>query len=121
MTPSLKISGIRFHAFHGCLEEESRIGNEYTVDVEFDTNIARACTHDSLADTIDYVAVHSIVEKEMKVRSKLIEHVALRILQALRQSFPACREIKVHLTKHRPPINGGYLGSATVSLSSNDF
>ena len=28
----LKISDIRIHAFHGCLEEEARIGTEFVVD-----------------------------------------------------------------------------------------
>jgi dihydroneopterin aldolase len=121
MTPSLRISGIRCYAFHGCLEEEARIGTEFTIDVEFDADITKSCNEDTLADTIDYVTVHQLIVKEMAVRSKLIEHVAGRILKALVTAFPAAREIRVHVTKHRPPVNGGYLGSATVSLSSVDY
>ena len=117
----LKISDIRIHAFHGCLEEEARIGTEFVVDVDFESDITAACEHDLLSETIDYVTVHSVVAHEMAIRSRLIEHVALRILRALVKTFPQCTEIKVRLTKLRPPINGGYLGKASVELSSKDF
>lgn len=118
---TLSVSGIRCFGRHGCLDEEAKIGSEYTVDVEFAANITKACTDDTLKDTIDYVTVHRIIIGEMAVRSKLIEHVAWRMVKALMTEFPGTTEIRVHLTKHRPPINNGYLGNAKVTVSSLDF
>jgi dihydroneopterin aldolase len=119
--PTLAVRGIRCHGFHGCLEEEARIGTDYSIDVEFVADISRACTHDTLEDTIDYVTVHDLVKREMAIRSKLIEHVAMRILTAQVAAFPSASEIRVHVTKHRPPINNGYMSAATVTVTSLDF
>ncbi|HEX5001570.1 MAG TPA: dihydroneopterin aldolase [Bacteroidia bacterium] len=115
---TITISDIRCRAFHGCLNEESRIGTDFTIDVEFTADTAVACEKDELSGTIDYVTVHRIVREQMAIRSKLIENVAARILQALKEAFPGATTIRLSVSKHRPPINNGYLGKATVTLFS---
>jgi dihydroneopterin aldolase len=42
----------------------------------------------------------------MAVRSKLIEHVTRRILEALKAEWPARYTWRVHLVKEHPPIPG---------------
>lgn len=102
----IEINGIRVFAYHGCLEEEGRIGGNYRVDVHVEGDLAKAEQSDSLADTIDYGRVTAIVKEQMAQRSKLIEHVARRILDALRTQWKADLSWKVRLTKERPPVNG---------------
>ncbi len=102
----IEVNGIKVHAYHGCLEEEARIGGEYVVDVSLYTNFSKAAETDDLEKTLDYVKVNDIVVKEMKVRSRLIEHVGNRILQELKREFAPLEKIQVRVTKVNPPING---------------
>jgi len=100
------IEGIKLYCFHGCLEEEARIGANYTVDVSMETNFKEATQTDDLSKTIDYVIVYDIVKKQMAIRSKLIEQVAQRIVDELKQTFPSLQHTEVRVTKINPPMNG---------------
>ena len=40
-----------------------------------------AAQSDELEDAVDYVTLNAIVKEEMSIRSKLLEHVAQRILR----------------------------------------
>lgn len=102
----IEVSGIRLYAYHGCLEEEARIGSEYLVDVNLWANLQQATDNDELGDTLDYVTVYRLVAEEMAVRSKLIEHVGGRILKRLFDSLPPLEQAEVRVTKCAPPING---------------
>ncbi len=94
------------YAYHGCLEEEARIGANYIVDVHMHTDFSKAAQSDELLETIDYCAVYELVKKEMKIRSKLIEHVAERIFNVLKAEFPALLYLHVKVIKLLPPMNG---------------
>ncbi len=112
----IEVNGIRVYAYHGCLEEEARIGGEYIVDVALHTNFHKAAESDELDKTLDYVKVNDIVVKEMKVRSKLIEHVGNRILEKLKREFAPLERVEVRVTKVNPPIDGS-VDNVRVRLS----
>lgn len=116
----IEVSGIRIYAFHGCLEEEAKIGGEYIVDVEIMTDFSRATSSDDLVDTIDYVHVNQIVKSEMAIRSKLIEHVGQRILSKLKTEIDHKAEYKVIIKKITPPINGN-VDYVSISIGTKDF
>lgn len=100
------VEGINVFAYHGCLEEEARIGTRYTVDVIMETDFSVAAKTDDLSKTIDYVIVYNIVKKQMAVRSKLIEQVAQRIVDELKEKFTTLKKVDLKVTKHNPPMNG---------------
>ena len=102
----IEVNGIRVFAYHGCLEEEARIGAFYTVDVWVDGDFSNAERTDELNATVDYGRVAAIVRDQMAVRSKLIEHVGRRILDALKVEWTSTLHWKVRVLKHRPPIHG---------------
>src|SRR5690554_7322138 len=91
MKHTIEVNGIKLYAFHGCLDEEGKIGGHYTVDVSITTDFTASFSSDELEDTIDYVAINSIVREEMAIRSKLIEHVGYRISQRLKQEIKGLR------------------------------
>ena len=115
MLTKISIEGIECYSHHGCLEEEARIGADYSVDVHIETNAELAILSDNLSGTIDYVVVNKIVRDQMAIRSQLIEHVAGRILMSLHKSFSGEMTIEVKVTKFNPPVNS-QLGSASVTL-----
>ncbi len=102
----IEVNGINVFAFHGCLAEEARIGGNYRVDVSVQGDFSTAELSDDLGSTVDYGRVTAIVKQQMAVRSALIEHVARRILDALKAEWGAEFIWRVRLVKERPPIQG---------------
>jgi dihydroneopterin aldolase len=106
MKHTIEVNGIKIYAFHGCLEEEGKIGGNYLVDVMLNTNFSLAAKNDDLTQTIDYVDINKIVCEEMAIRSKLIEHVGQRIIYRIKQEINNIDYLKIKVTKICPPING---------------
>lgn len=110
----IRLENIRLYAYHGCLEEEGKIGSDYRVDVKTKADLKHAALTDSLRDTIDYVHLHHIVKEEMAIRSKLLETVAQRIIARMLAELPIENAV-VKISKINPPI-GGDVRSVSVSL-----
>ena len=106
MKNTIHIDGINLYGFHGCLEEEGRVGGEYIVNVAMVVDFNEAAITDNLNLTIDYCTVFNICKQEMAIRSKLIEHVAKRIFDKMIQTFPQLIQTKVTVIKLLPPMNG---------------
>lgn len=106
MTHSINIEGIKLYGFHGCLEEEAKIGGDYIVDVYMTTDFSSAAKTDNLEETIDYCTVYGICKTEMAIRSKLIEQVCERIFQKTKLTLPSIKTLHVRVTKLVPPMNG---------------
>ncbi|WP_218597812.1 dihydroneopterin aldolase [Polaribacter sp. NJDZ03] len=102
----IQVNNIKLYAFHGCLDEEGKIGSEYSVDVEIKANLKKSSKTDELADTVDYVHLNRIVKEEMAIRSKLLEEVAQRILDRTFKEIPMVKKAKVAVAKINPPIGG---------------
>lgn len=115
MKHRINIEGIKLYAYHGCLDEEARIGSNYIIDVRFKTDFTEAGLNDDLSKTIDYCTVYEICKKEMSIRSKLIEQVGMRIHKKLKDEFPQAGEIHLILTKLQPPVNGD-VANASIEI-----
>lgn len=109
------INNIRCYANHGCLPHEAVIGGHYRIDIRIDADLSAAALSDDLSHTVDYCDVQRIVAREMMQRSKLIEHVAKRIGEALMKWLPRIDTVMVSLTKIAPPM-GGDVESVTVEM-----
>jgi dihydroneopterin aldolase len=113
----ITVQNIRVYAHHGCLKEETIIGSDYTVNVSVWADLSKASRSDSLSDTVDYVLINAIVQEEMKIPSKLLEHVADRILKRLFSEIDIVSKASVSVSKLNPPI-GGDVVEVTVCLQS---
>ena len=103
---TVEVEGIQCFSYHGCMGEEAVLGGKYIIDVSLKTDFSKAAATDELIDTIDYVRVEEIVEQEMSIRSKLIEHVGQRIVNKFKSEFPTLITAKVKVRKLNPPIQG---------------
>ena len=110
------LNGMQFYAFHGCFDEEQRIGTHFQVDVSFRTDTSVAQRTDNISDTVSYLDVYQRVKREMQSPSHLLEHVADRIGEALLAEFPAIEEVTVRVHKMNPPL-GGKLESVAVEIT----
>lgn len=100
------LENVRIYANHGCLDEEALIGSDYLIDLEVDADLMRSAVTDDLADTVDYVHLNNIIKEEVGKRSKLLEQVALRVLERIGIEIPMVRRAKIKLSKINPPIGG---------------
>ena len=112
------VNNIEVHANHGCLEEEAVIGGKYLIDAVFHVDVKEAALYDDLSMTIDYVEVTNIVRHEMAIRSKLVDALGCRILNALKARFTEAESIRIKLTKVAPPIPG-QVESVSIELRTH--
>ncbi|MDA7797416.1 dihydroneopterin aldolase [Flavobacteriaceae bacterium] len=100
------LKNIQLYAYHGCMDEEKKIGSDYVVNVVVDTDLSQSSKSDELKDTVDYVSLNAIVKEEMSVRAKLLEKVADRILKRILREHKEVTVVKVKVAKRNPPIGG---------------
>jgi dihydroneopterin aldolase len=112
---TIKLQNIRTFSFHGCLEEEGKIGSDYRVDLEVKTDLRKSSLTDELKDTVDYVLLNQIVVEEMDIRAKLLEHVAHRIITRIFKEIPSVSRIVLAVSKLNPPI-GGDVEAVTIEM-----
>lgn len=115
---TIRLKNIKIYAFHGCLIEESKIGSNYLVNISVKASLKTAAKSDDLVDTVDYVSLQEIVEIEMQQRSKLLEHVGQRIIDAVFHKIPLVTSVKVRVSKINPPI-GGDVEDVSVLMKSS--
>lgn len=115
MTVRIELETMKFYAWHGVSPQETRVGNTFVVNLILTAPLEKAVASDDLDDTINYAEVYEIVKSEMVIPSKLLEHVAGRILHALKRAFPQLLAVKLKLSKLNPPF-GGDVYSASVIL-----
>ena len=96
---------MRLHAFHGVLEQERRVGNDYVVNVSVDYPLHEACQSDDVRDTLNYAVLADIVKEQMNVPSSLLEHVAKRIADAVMTKFPLAETVTIDIRKVAPPMS----------------
>ena len=107
---------MRFYAHHGCFEEERAIGTYFRVDLSFTTDTSRAEVSDNIDDTVNYLEVYRVVKMQMEKPSHLLEHVARRIGDAVKEHFPAVESVTVKVSKLNPPL-GGQMDAVSVTLT----
>ena len=111
----IEIEGMHFYAYHGHFEAEQIVGNDFIVNLALKTNCNKAAVSDDLTDALNYQAVYTLVQKEMAIKSRLLEHVAKRILDSLFTNFSTIESVKIKVSKMNPPM-GGEIEKVSVSL-----
>ena len=101
----------------GAWPKKVLLGSEYRVDISVKTDLRNASVSDQLSDTVDYVHINHLVKEEMNIPSKLLEHVAKRIIDRILQELETVKKVEVSVSKINPPI-GGDVEMVTVVLSS---
>lgn len=105
------LEDVKIYAYHGVLPEENIIGTYYLLNVEIHTDLWKAAASDHLDDTISYADINEIIHDEMKIKSKLLEHAAGRIISKIHEKFPEISYIRLKITKTSPPMKGEMKGA----------
>jgi len=120
VTSSIELNDVRLYAYHGVLEQERRVGGEYSVSLRVHYNIYKAMESDDVADTLNYALLLDIVKEQMSQPSNLLEHVAGRIAKAVVSRFPQTEAVDVTVTKLNPPLGARCAGAAVTLHLIND-
>jgi dihydroneopterin aldolase len=111
-------SGLVFFGTHGVNPEETALGQRFSVDMTLRLDLETAGQSDDLADTVSYSAIYKLVRDEMEGEpSKLIEHLAARLLRAVLRFDTRILEAEVRVVKLSPPLKGNTTGQVGVSMS----
>ena len=103
-----------FHGRHGVSAAERSRPQRFWVDVELETNVARAGRSDRLEDTVDYRAVRSIAREVVEGEpAHLIEALADRIARRAVQ-VPGVKAVTVRVAKQ--PAGMRPLDAAAVQI-----
>ncbi|MBD8389434.1 dihydroneopterin aldolase [Dysgonomonas sp. BGC7] len=115
MKSYILLENLVFYANHGVFEQEKNVGNVYIVNLKLDVDLGKSCASDNLTDTVSYADVYADVKEQMMYPSNLLEHVAKRIVDCLKNKYPTIRTVEIKLSKRNPPM-GGQLDYASVLL-----
>ena len=100
------LSNIETHGYHGVFKEEQEKGNLFYTDVDVWFDSTQSVKTDKLEDTFDYQIIYDVVKAEMAKPSKLLEHLAGRIVHALAKTDKRIKKVQVKIAKSNPPIDG---------------
>jgi dihydroneopterin aldolase len=116
MKSRIQLSGMKFFSHHGFYEEEREKGSWFKVDIGFNCDASNAIDTDEIEGTVNYEEVYRIVQKEMEISAKLIEHVAGRIYHRLVKEVKGISQLTLTLYKLEAPL-GGPLDHVSITLS----
>ncbi|CDN32941.1 Dihydroneopterin aldolase [Mucinivorans hirudinis] len=118
MIAKITLENIELYAFHGCYEQEQRVGNRFRVDIYLTYDAEKAAKSDNVADTINYLRAYEIVREQMLITSHILENVVDRILTKLGEEFAEILRAEVRVAKLAPPL-GGHLQGVSVTMERN--
>ena len=116
----ISLRNVRFHAFHGVMPQERRVGADFLVNLRVGYPLEKAMQTDEVGDTLNYAALYAVVKAEMMQPSNLLEHVAGRIADAIVGHFPQVTSIDLELTKQNPPMGADCDGASVEIHLIND-
>ena len=114
------LRNVRLHAYHGVLEQERCVGNDYILSVRVGYDFSSALTSDDLSDTLNYASLYDFMVREMQEPSQLLEHVAGRIGQSIFKAFPQATSVWLSITKLNPPFGADCEGAGVEINLIND-
>ncbi|MBN2610519.1 MAG: dihydroneopterin aldolase [Bacteroidales bacterium] len=112
----IQLEDMEFFAYHGHYHEEQITGNKFIVNLTIDTGLEKAAKSDNLEDALNYQEAYNIVKQVMMKKSRLLENLASRILDALYERFGIINSATVKISKVNPPM-GGQIRCVSVTLS----
>lgn len=116
MRYEIRLTNCAFHARHGALAEEARLGQRFYVDVLLEVDGGDALLTDSIEGTVHYGEVFETIEGSVTgTRRDLIEAVAHDAARAVLDRFARVEAVTITVRKPSVPIVG-ILDEVSVTL-----
>ncbi len=106
MADLIEIKAIHSFGYHGVLEAENIAGQDFYVDVSLELDLTRASVTDDVSDTVNYAEITDLVIEEVTGdRVALIEKLAGRIADRIKDTYPQIASVAVTVHKPQAPVN----------------
>ena len=110
----IKLTNMVFFGTHGVNPEETVLGQRFGVNMSVWMDLGEAARTDDLDSTVSYAKLYKLARGEVEgTPSKLLEHLAGRIIARAFEHDPRIQRVRVEVSKPSPPIKG----STTVEVS----
>ncbi|GLK69934.1 dihydroneopterin aldolase [Ancylobacter dichloromethanicus] len=107
MSDRVFLRGVELHATHGLLEEEARLGQRFTVDIDWWLDAGDAAAHDNYGETVGYEKVFAVIhEVSSGRRFHILEAFAQTIAETVLARYPRIEKVRVEIHKPSAPIAG---------------
>ena len=99
MSDAIFITGLLVHAHHGVMRHETKVGQQFAID------LAEAGASDKLVDTVSYASIVEAATRAFTAKSfRLVEAAAQAIADEVLASFPRVASVRVTVHKPHAPI-----------------
>ena len=105
MSDGIFITGLLVHAHHGVMRHETKVGQQFAIDLELAIELAEAGASDKLVDTVSYASIVEAATRAFTAKSfRLVEAAAQAIADEVLASFPRVASVRVTVHKPHAPI-----------------
>jgi dihydroneopterin aldolase len=105
MSDAIFITGLLVHAHHGVMRHETKVGQQFAIDLELAIDLAEAGASDKLVDTVSYASIVEAATRAFTAKSfRLVEAAAQAIADEVLASFPRVATVRVTVHKPHAPI-----------------
>jgi 7,8-dihydroneopterin aldolase/epimerase/oxygenase len=105
MSDAIFITGLLIHAHHGVMRHETKVGQQFAIDLELAIDLAKAGASDKLIDTVSYSSIVEAATRAFTAMSfRLVEAAAQAIADEVLASFPPVAAVRVTVHKPHAPI-----------------
>lgn len=105
MKTKIGVAGAEFYSYHGFYPEENRMGHSFIVDAEVMLDLSHSDS-DDLGLTVNYETIYSICRTHMTNTHKLLETVAYRMCEDLKNLSPEILSGRVIIKKKGVQLGG---------------
>lgn len=103
------LNEMEFYGYHGVLQEETKLGQRFRVNIVAELDFQEAGKTDNLEKTVSYAEIYEVCKKIVEGKPyKLIEAVAEKIAEEVLTTFTLIERLTVMVVKPDPPIPGHY-------------
>ncbi|HLU21318.1 dihydroneopterin aldolase [Lederbergia graminis] len=103
------LNEMEFYGYHGVLQEETKLGQRFRVNIVAELDFQEAGKTDNLEKTVSYAEIYEVCKKIVEGKPyKLIEAVAEKIAEEVLTTFTLIERLTVKVVKPDPPIPGHY-------------
>ena len=100
------LENIKCLSYHGVLDAERANGNNFIVNIHVWYKTKSEFEQDLLEETYDYSLLSNIVKEEMDVSVYLLENVAYRIINKVKDTDKRINKVYIKIQKPNPPLKG---------------
>ena len=106
MKDQIILTGIHGFGYHGLFEHERKDGQDFFVDLTLSVDLTTPSNSDSIEDTVNYAEITDLVIEEVTGdRVALIEKLAARIADRIKNTYSQIVTISVTVHKPQAPVN----------------